>query len=113
MDNKLIYVVTDNSIVDGEVYYSIAGVADSEEQAKEIFHKAVENVKKISNFDSLEAINISDKLDNEYTSEWMYEESEDEFTLYLNGEYNDENYSVQIKKFELNKYLEKEDSYEL
>ena len=44
---------------------------------------------------------------------WVYEEDEYGFNLYLNCNYNSNNYSAQIERFDLNKNLEKEDSMEI
>ena len=46
-------------------------------------------------------------------SEWIYSESDDSFELWCNGEYNSNNYSIQIKKYELDKEKELSDEYEL
>lgn len=110
---KNIYVITNNAVVDDEIDYSIYGVATDINEAKKIFNQAVKDAKTYSDFDNLDAIeeNSPDFKNND--SEWIYSESDDSFELWCNGEYNSNNYSIQIKKYELDKEKELSDEYEL
>ena len=108
-----IYVITNNAVVDDEIDYSIYGVATDINEAKKIFNQAVKDAKTDSDFENLDAIeeNSPDFKNND--GEWIYSESDDSFELWCNGEYNSNNYSIQIKKYELDKEKELSDEYEL
>lgn len=105
-----IYVITNNAVVDDEIDYSIYGVATDLEKAKEVFRQAVKDAKCDSDFENLDAINISDENVNIHEEEWYYEETDHSFELYLNGEYNSNNFSIQILEYnvEPRKELESE-----
>lgn len=96
-----IYVITNNAVVDDEIDYSIYGVSTNEDKAKEIFRQAVKDAKCDSDFDNLDAININDESQDIYQEEWCFDETEDSFELYLNGEYNSNNFSIQILKYNI------------
>ena len=109
-----IYVITNNAVVDDEIFYSIAGVATNIDDAKKILRNTVRDMKCDSDFDNLDAIKLTDDIDQSKLDEvWVYEEDEYGFNLYLNCNYNSNNYSAQIERFDLNKNLEKEDSMEI
>lgn len=96
-----IYVITNNAVVDDEIDYSIYGVATNENKAKEIFQQAVKDAKCDSDFDNLNAIDVNDESQDMHQEEWYFDESEDSFELYLNGEYNSNNFSIQILKYNI------------
>lgn len=102
---KEVYVVTNNAIVDDDIVYDIAGVTTSYEKAVELFNETVRNVKIDAEFDTLEAIDLNTSQDYSNDDSWYYEENDDSFSLYLNGEYNSNNFEVSIKKYELDKIL--------
>ena len=111
LDRKLkksskIYVITNNAIVDDEIDYSIAGVATNKEDAKKIFNEAVRNVKIDIDFKNIHAINVTNK-NEEPDERWHYIKKDNIFELYLEGEYNSNNFSVCIKEFDLPKNREK------
>lgn len=109
-----IYVITNNAVVDDEIFYSIAGVATNIDDAKQILKDTVRDMKCDSDFDNLDAIKLTDDIDQSKLDEvWVYGEDEYGFNLYLNCNYNSNNYSAQIERFDLNKNLEKEDSMEI
>ncbi len=102
MDNKSdkIYVITNNAVVDDEIDYSVYGVATNESIAKEMFKQAVKDAKCDSDFDNINAINVTNGT--EYSdAEWYYTETEDSFELYLNGEYNSNNFSIRILEYNI------------
>ena len=105
-----IYVITNNAVIDDEIDYSIYGVATDLEKAKEVFNQAVKDAKCDSDFDNLDAINLSDENINMHEAGWYYEETDHSFELYLNGEYNSNNFSIQILEYnvEPKKELESE-----
>lgn len=105
-----LYVVTNNAVVDDEIDYKIAGVCSSLDNAKKLFRETVKDVKCDSDFENIKALKITDDLDlNNIDGEWLYEEDEFGFNLYLQGEYNSNNFSVQIEKFKLDKCLDLDD----
>ena len=82
-------------------------------EAKKIFNQAVKDAKTDSDFDNLNAIEENSPNFKNNDGEWIYSESDDSFELWCNGEYNSNNYSIQIKKYELDKEKELSDEYEL
>lgn len=102
-----VFVVTNNATVEDEIDYNIAGVCTSLSNAKKLLKNTVKDVKCDSNFDEINPIKITDETNtNEIDNEWCYEEDENGFNLYLMGEYNSNNYSVQIERFKLDNFLE-------
>lgn len=104
---KEVFIVTNNAIVDDQIDYRIAGVCTSKENAKKLFFQTVKDVKCDSDFEEINPIKITDDIDlSKIDSEWCYEEDDYGFNLYLNGEYNSNNFSVQIERFKLDNILE-------
>ena len=104
---KEVFVVTNNAIVDDQIDYRIAGVCTSKENAKKLFSQTIKDVKCDSDFEEINPIKITDDIDlSKIDSEWCYEEDDYGFNLYLNGEYNSNNFSVQIERFKLDSILE-------
>jgi len=95
------YVITNNAVVDDEIDYSIYGVATDKERAKKVFNQAVKDAKCDSDFDNLDAIDINDNAKNMDQDEWYYDETENSFELYLNGEYNSNNFSIQLLEYDI------------
>lgn len=98
--NNKIYVITNNAVYNDEIDYSLYGVTTNKEYAKKLFNDAVRDAKCDSDFDNINPVDIKniDKLPSE---EWCFEESEDSFELFLNGEYNSNNFSIKILEYEL------------
>lgn len=106
LSNK-IYVITNNAVVDGEIDYQIAGVSTNKKKAQEIFKEAIRNAKIDADFDNLDAID-GNKCEDVGEAEWCYEEDKDSFSLYLNGEYSSNNFSIRILEFDIDNSKEKE-----
>ncbi len=105
-----VFIVTNNAIVDDEIDYNIAGVCTSIDNAKKLMERTIKDVKCDSDFEEINPIKITDDTNtNEIDCEWCYEENEYGFNLYLMGEYNSNNFSVQIEKFKLDNGLLLED----
>ena len=98
--NNKIYVITNNAVYNDEIDYSLYGVTTNKEYAKKIFKDAVRDAKCDSDFDNINPVDIKniDKLPSE---EWCFEESEDSFELFLNGEYNSNNFSIKILEYDV------------
>lgn len=98
--NNKIYVITNNAVYKDEIDYSLYGVTTNKEYAKKLFKDAVRDAKCDSDFDNINPIDIKnvDKLPSE---EWCFEESEDSFELFLNGEYNSNNFSIKILEYDV------------
>ena len=107
-DNDKIYVVVNNAIVDDEICYSVGGATLSKKESKEIFNEVVRNVKIDADFDNLDALDLDNEENNTNEDRWYYSESEDSFELYLNGEYNSNNFSVKIVSFDINNEKKKD-----
>ncbi len=98
--NNKIYVITNNAVYNDEIDYNLYGVTTNKEYAKKLFKDAVRDAKCDSDFDNINPIDIKnvDKLPSE---EWCFEESEDSFELFLNGEYNSNNFSIKILEYDV------------
>lgn len=98
--NNKIYVITNNAVYNDEIDYSLYGVTTNKEYAKKLFNYAVRDAKCDSDFDNINPVDIKniDKLPSE---EWCFEESEDSFELFLNGEYNSNNFSIKILEYDV------------
>lgn len=97
--NNKIYVITNNAVYNDEIDYNLYGVTTNKEYAKKLFKDAVRDAKCDSDFDNINPVDIKniDKLPSE---EWCFEESEDSFELFLNGEYNSNNFSIKILEYD-------------
>lgn len=98
--NNKIYVITNNAVYNDEIDYNLYGVTTNKEYAKKLFKDAVRDAKCDSDFDNINPIDIKnvDKLPSE---EWCFEGSEDSFELFLNGEYNSNNFSIKILEYDV------------
>lgn len=95
-----IYVITNNAVYNDEIDYNLYGVTTNKEYAKKLFKDAVRDAKCDSDFDNINPVDIKniDKLPSE---EWCFEESDDSFELFLNGEYNSNNFSIKILEYDV------------
>lgn len=98
--NNKIYVITNNAVYNDEIDYNLYGVTTNKEYAIKLFKDAVRDAKCDSDFDNINPIDIKniDKLPSE---EWCFEESDDSFELFLNGEYNSNNFSIKILEYDV------------
>lgn len=98
--NNKIYVITNNAVYNDEIDYNLYGVTANKEYAKKLFKDAVRDAKCDSDFDNINPVDIKniDKLPSE---EWCFEESDDSFELFLNGEYNSNNFSIKILEYDV------------
>lgn len=98
--NNKIYVITNNAVYNDEIDYNLYGVTTNKEYAKKLFKDAVRDAKYDSDFDNINPVDIKniDKLPSE---EWCFEESDDSFELFLNGEYNSNNFSIKILEYDV------------
>ena len=99
-----VYIITNNAIVDGEIDYQINGIAFSKENAQKLFKEAIRNAKSDAGFDYID--NINDE-------KWECTQTDDSFKLYIKGEYSSNNYSIEIKEFDISKNLNKESELDL
>lgn len=109
-----VYVITNNAVVDDEVFYDNLGVTTNLEEAKKMLKQNISDIKCDSDFDNLSAIKITDDIDTStLNEEWVYEENEYGFNLYLNGNYNSNNFSSHIEQYDLDKIKQKDKEYDL
>ena len=110
-----VYVITNNAVLDGEIDYQIKGVAFTKENANNLFEEAIKDAKIDADFDNLDVIDVSNDIEKP-DGRWHYSKSDDNFKLYLAGEYSSNNFSIQILEYDLNKkknYLKSNDEKEL
>lgn len=98
--NNKIYVITNNAVYNDEIDYNLYGVTTNKEYAIKLFKDAVRDAKCDSDFDNINPVDIKNinKLPSE---EWCFEESDDSFELFLNGEYNSNNFSIKILEYDV------------
>ena len=113
-NNNKVYVITDNAVVDDEIINNVYGVAVSKNEANKIFNQAVKDAKCDFEFDVVNPINIDDYNHN-CDGEWIYDENEKSFEMWLEGEYNSNNINIELLELELTNNLEneKEEEYGL
>lgn len=95
--NKL-YIVTNNAIVDDEISYDIKGFAFTKEEAKKLYEEAINEAKSCIDFDNLDTVNVSDEIELS-DEKWHYSKSDNFFELYLEGEYNSNNFTISIEEY--------------
>ena len=104
-----IYVITNNAVVDDEVFYNILGITPNLEEAKKMLNQNIKDIKCDADFDDLDAIELTDDIDTSSLDEvWVYDQDEYGFNLYLNCNYNSNNYSSHIEQYDLSKSKENE-----
>lgn len=98
--NNKIYVITNNAVYNDEIDYNLYGVTTNKEYAIKLFKDAVRDAKCDSDFDNINPVDIKNinKLPSE---EWCFEESDDSFELFLNGEYNSNNFYIKILEYDV------------
>lgn len=98
--NNKIYVITNNAVYNDEIDYNLYGVTTNKEYAIKLYKDAVRDAKCDSDFDNINPVDIKNinKLPSE---EWCFEESDDSFELFLNGEYNSNNFSIKILEYDV------------
>lgn len=109
-----IYVITNNSIVNDEISYNIFGVTTKLNEAKEMLKQNINYIKYDTDFDNLNAVKITEDINPHALDEvWVYDENEYEFNLYLNCNYNSNNFSSRIEKYDLDKLKKRDMEFEL
>lgn len=109
-----VYVITNNAVVDYEIFYGNLGITTNLEEAKEMLKQNIKNIKCDADFDNLNAIKITDDIDTSNLNEiWVYEENDYGFNLYLNGNYSSNNFSSQIEQYDLEKIKDKDKECDL
>lgn len=96
-ENSKVYVITNNSILNDEVIYGIYGVAFDKKEAKKMFNKAISDAKLDFCFDEIKPKDFS-KTES-FDEEWYYDKTDNSFELFLNGNYNSNNYCIEIREF--------------
>lgn len=97
MLNKKIYVLLDECVWDYEPLTNIIGVTNNEEVAKNLLKDYVKRVKQEVNFDELDIMEDDGEHCHNGNVEWLYEESEDHFSLCENGNYSKNHINVNIE----------------
>lgn len=101
-----VYVITNNAICDDEVDYNIKGVAFTKSDANKLFEQAIYDAKIDCDFNWLDAIDVSNNKEIS-DGKWHYSKSNNFFELYLDGEYNSNNFTIEIKEFDIDNCLNK------
>lgn len=104
--NKL-YIVTNNAIVDDEISYDIKGFAFAKDEAEKLYEDAINEAKCCIDFDNLDTVNVTDGIELA-DEKWHYTKSDNFFEMYLEGEYNSNNFTISIEEYyiENNKDME-------
>lgn len=104
-----VYVITNNAIFDDEIDYHIYGVATSKPEAQKLFDYAVKDAKCDADFDNINPVNVTNGIRVDEDN-WQYVQTDNCFELYLNGEYNSNNFCIELLEFDIdhNKVLDRE-----
>lgn len=104
-NNLKVYVIECHGVNNDEIFKNIVLVTPSKNYAKKVLKQEIKDIKTDYDFDQMDAIDITDKNINlndiEYDEKWIYEEDEDSFSIFLNGEYNSYNCSISIEEHTL------------
>lgn len=106
-----IYVITSNCICDDESFNNILGLTTDLSYAKKLFNEEIESIKNDTDFNDLDVIKYNENInlnDSIYDNKWIMEETDKEFILYQNGNYNSNHFIVSLEQKELEQELNKE-----
>ena len=106
-----IYVITSNCICDDESFNNILGLTTHLSYAKKLFNEEIESIKNDTDFNDLDVIKYNENInlnDSIYDNKWIMEETDKEFILYQNGNYNSNHFIVSLEQKELEQELNKE-----
>lgn len=106
-DSNKVYVINDDSIWDYEDCSKVVEVAKTKEQAMKTFKKYVKQVKKELDFENLDIITEEEAENGD--DGYVVEDTNDNFSIYLNGDYNNNHTCISI----VEKTLKKEKEMEL
>ena len=104
--SEKVYVVTNNAIVDNEISYDIKGIAFTRKEAEKLYEEAIKEAKIDCNYKNLggdDSISLDEPDEN-----WNCIKTDDSFELYLEGEYNSNNFVILIKEYDIEKDLSKD-----
>lgn len=110
------YVITSNCVCNDESLDNVIVVTPSLSYAKKLYKEEIESIKNDLDFKDLDAIKYENDIDlnnPEYDGRWMFEEEENEFILYQNGEYNSNHFIVSLEQRELELELSKKKEKEV
>ena len=104
-----VYVITNNAIYDDEIDYHIYGVTASKTEAQKLFECAIKDAKCDSDFENINPIDVTNGIEKS-DENWHYVQTDKFFELYLNGEYNSNNFSIELLEYDIehNKVLDRE-----
>lgn len=105
-NNEKVYAVLDEGVWNGSSTLNIIGCSSSPKIAESIFAEHIKKVKDDIDFYNLDAIEDTDDLDAE--GGYIYEETENYFSLYLSGEYDTNHIYVKVEEVSLTNGLEGE-----
>ena len=100
---NIVYVITSNCVYNDESFDNVIAVTPSLSYAKKLFKEEIESIKNDLVFNDLYAIKYENNIDlnnSNYDGRWMFEEKENEFILYQNGEYNSNHFIVSLEQRE-------------
>lgn len=106
-DSNKVYVINDDSIWDYEDCSKVVEVAKTKEQAMKTFKKYVKQVKEELDFKNLDIITEEEAENGD--DGYVVEDTNDNFSIYLNGDYNNNHTCISI----VEKTLKKEKEMEL
>lgn len=99
-----VYIVIDDTVWEDDPYLNIVAVTKDKSIAEKILSDYVKDVKEEINFRELEVVEVTDDLDySQHESDLIYNESERDFYLYKNDEYNSNHIDISIIEEEIKK----------
>lgn len=110
IENNKVFILVDNCIWDYEECTKIVAVSSNKDDIKQIMNKYIEKIKKDIDFENL------DIAENDSDCGCIVEENDNSFSVYVNGEYNNNHIEIYIEEKKLVTYKEyenKDESYEI
>lgn len=105
-----IYVITCHGIYDDEEYNDLF-ITPSKEIAQKKLKEDIEKLKQDMDISIVYNYDDIDINDSKYDNEWIFEETDSSFEIYLNGEYNSNHYVISLEEKEL--VLENDNNMEI
>lgn len=105
-----IYVITSHVVYNDEEYNDLF-ITPSKKIAQRKLKEDIEKLKQDIDISTAYNFNDIDINDSKYDNEWIFDEDDSSFEIYLNGEYNSNHCVISLKEQEL--VLEKQNNMEI
>lgn len=107
LDNKLkelesnnknkVYAITSHGVYNDEGYNNLF-ITSSKEISQKILSKEIDKLKQDMDISTAYNYDEIDINDSKYDNEWIFEETDSSFEIYLNGKYNSNHGVISIKE---------------